>query len=70
MAIFKPVAIKGIYGREMFETWRKMIAMLQSGLEARAAIVRRLPAAGVHSGRDSTADGRRRGGGAPLIVDR
>ncbi len=51
MAIFKPVAIKGIYGREMFETWRKMIAMLQSGLEARAAIARRLPAAGVHSGR-------------------
>lgn len=31
--IFKGLAIKGIYGREMFETWYKMIAMLQSGLD-------------------------------------
>ncbi|HAU1882083.1 TPA: zinc-binding dehydrogenase, partial [Legionella pneumophila] len=30
--IFKGLVIKGIYGREMFETWYKMIAMLQSGL--------------------------------------
>lgn len=30
--IFKGLIIKGIYGREMFETWYKMIAMLQSGL--------------------------------------
>ncbi len=30
--IFKCLTIKGIYGREMFETWYKMIAMLQSGL--------------------------------------
>ncbi len=25
--------LKGIYGREMFETWYKMISMLQSGLD-------------------------------------
>jgi threonine 3-dehydrogenase len=31
--IFKGLEIKGIYGREMFETWYKMIAMLQSGLD-------------------------------------
>ncbi|MGL5742470.1 MAG: L-threonine 3-dehydrogenase [Legionella sp.] len=31
--IFKGLVIKGIYGREMFETWYKMIAMLQSGLD-------------------------------------
>ena len=31
--IFKGLMIKGIYGREMFETWYKMIAMLQSGLD-------------------------------------
>lgn len=31
--IFKGLTIKGIYGREMFETWYKMIAMLQSGLD-------------------------------------
>lgn len=30
--VFKGLVIKGIYGREMFETWYKMIAMLQSGL--------------------------------------
>jgi threonine dehydrogenase-like Zn-dependent dehydrogenase len=29
--IFKGLEIKGIYGREMFETWYKMVAMLQSG---------------------------------------
>lgn len=31
--IFKGLFIKGIYGREMFETWYKMAAMLQSGLD-------------------------------------
>lgn len=31
--IFKGLSIKGIYGREMFETWYKMTAMLQSGLD-------------------------------------
>jgi threonine 3-dehydrogenase len=30
--IFKGLTMKGIYGREMFETWYKMAAMLQSGL--------------------------------------
>lgn len=31
-AIFKGLTIKGIYGREMFETWYKAVAMLESGL--------------------------------------
>jgi threonine 3-dehydrogenase len=30
--IFKGLTLKGIYGREMFETWYKMSSMLQSGL--------------------------------------
>jgi threonine 3-dehydrogenase len=30
--IFKGLILKGIYGREMFETWYKMSSMLQSGL--------------------------------------
>lgn len=30
--VFKGLTIKGIYGREMFETWYKMISMLQSGI--------------------------------------
>lgn len=31
--IFKGLVLKGVYGREMFETWYKMTAMLQSGLD-------------------------------------
>ena len=31
--IFKGITIKGIYGREMFETWYKMSSLLQSGLD-------------------------------------
>jgi threonine 3-dehydrogenase len=39
--IFKGLVIKGIYGREMFETWYKMIAMLQSGLDVTPVITHR-----------------------------
>jgi threonine 3-dehydrogenase len=42
--IFKQLTIKGIYGREMFETWHKMIAMLESGLDVRKVITHRLSA--------------------------
>jgi len=31
--IMKGLTLKGIYGREMFETWYKMVSMLQSGLD-------------------------------------
>lgn len=41
--IFKGLVIKGIYGREMFETWYKMIAMLQSGLDVSPVITHRFP---------------------------
>ncbi len=36
--IFKGLEVKGIYGREMFETWYKMVAMLQSGLDIRPVL--------------------------------
>ncbi len=42
--IFKGLTIKGIYGREMFETWYKMIAMLGSGLDVSTVVTHRLPA--------------------------
>jgi threonine 3-dehydrogenase len=42
--IFKGLTLKGIYGREMFETWYKMIAMLQSGLDVSAVITHRMAA--------------------------
>ena len=31
--IFKGLFLKGIYGREMYETWYKMVSILQSGLD-------------------------------------
>ena len=31
--IFKGLVLKGIYGREMFETWYKMASLIQSGLD-------------------------------------
>ena len=40
--IFKGLVIKGIYGREMFETWYKVASMLQSGLDVRPVITHRL----------------------------
>ena len=41
--IFKGLEIKGIYGREMFETWYKMSSMLQSGLNIQPIITHRFP---------------------------
>jgi len=41
--IFKGLEIKGIYGREMFETWYKMSSMLQSGLDIQPIITHRFP---------------------------
>jgi threonine 3-dehydrogenase len=43
--IFKGLVLKGIYGREMFETWYKMSSMLQSGLDLKPVITHRLPIA-------------------------
>lgn len=39
--VFKALTIKGVYGREIFETWYKMIAMLQNGLDISAIITHR-----------------------------
>ena len=41
--IFKGLEIKGIYGREMFETWYKMVAMLQSGLDLSPIVTHTFP---------------------------
>ncbi|PYX91243.1 MAG: L-threonine 3-dehydrogenase [Acidobacteria bacterium] len=41
--IFNMLTIKGIYGREMFETWYKMSVMLESGLDISAVITHRFP---------------------------
>jgi len=39
--VFKAITLKGIYGREIFETWYKMIAMLQNGLDVSGVITHR-----------------------------
>ena len=39
--VFKAITIKGVYGREIFETWYKMIAMLENGLDIRKVITHR-----------------------------
>ncbi|MEM0923248.1 MAG: L-threonine 3-dehydrogenase [Pseudomonadota bacterium] len=41
--IFKMLTLKGIYGREIFETWYKMIAFVQTGLDLTPLITHRLP---------------------------
>ena len=41
--IFKGLVLKGVYGREMFETWYKMSSMLQSGLNVEPIITHRFP---------------------------
>ncbi len=61
--VFKAITLKGVYGREIFETWYKMIAMLQNGLDVRGVITDRLPAAEFAEGFD-----RMRGGSSGKVV--
>jgi threonine 3-dehydrogenase len=43
IVVFNGITIKGIYGREMYETWYKMTSMLQSGLNIVPIITHRFP---------------------------
>ncbi|MFN3644267.1 MAG: L-threonine 3-dehydrogenase [Gemmobacter sp.] len=56
--VFKAITIKGVYGREIFETWYKMIAMLENGLDIRPVITHRLPAARYAEGFEIMAGGK------------
>lgn len=42
LVVFNMLTIKGIYGREMYETWYKMTVMIESGLDIRPVITHRL----------------------------
>jgi threonine 3-dehydrogenase len=55
--IFKGLVLKGVYGREMFETWYKMSSMLQSGLDIAPVITHRLAIADFRSGFETMASG-------------
>jgi len=48
--VFKAINLKGVYGREIFETWYKMIAMLQNGLDVSKVITHRYSASDYQSG--------------------
>ncbi|MBN9675795.1 L-threonine 3-dehydrogenase [Salipiger bermudensis] len=48
--VFKAITLKGIYGREIFETWYKMIAMLENGLDVRRVITHRFAATDFREG--------------------
>jgi threonine 3-dehydrogenase len=41
--VFNGLTIKGIYGRQIFETWYKMTAMIQTGLDISPIITHRFP---------------------------
>lgn len=56
--IFKGLTLRGIYGRRIFETWYKMSAMLQSGLDVSAVITHRYPAEEYESAFDVVRSGR------------
>jgi threonine 3-dehydrogenase len=48
--VFKAITIKGVYGREIFETWYKMIAMLENGLNIRGVITHRMKVSDYEAG--------------------
>ena len=56
--IFKGLIIKGVYGREMFETWYKMIAMVQGGLDLTPIITHRFPVGDYLEGFETMASGK------------
>ncbi len=55
--IFKGLFIKGIYGREMFETWYKMAALIQSGLDLTPLITHHFPIDEFQKGFDAMRSG-------------
>lgn len=55
--IFNMLTIRGIYGREMYETWYKMTVMLQSGLDISPVITHRLPYTDFQKGFDAMLSG-------------
>ena len=48
--MYKRQTLKGVYGREIFETWYKMIAMLENGLDVSKVITHRYSVADFEKG--------------------
>ncbi|HEU5048460.1 MAG TPA: L-threonine 3-dehydrogenase [Rickettsiales bacterium] len=63
--VFKGLTIKGIYGRQMFETWYKLTAMLQSGMDIAPVITHRFSYRDFQKGFDIM----RKGESGKIILD-
>jgi threonine 3-dehydrogenase len=63
--IFNMLTIKGIYGREMYETWYKMMTMLESGLDISPVITHRFSWREYEKGFEAM----RSGGSGKVILD-
>lgn len=63
--IFKGLILKGIYGREMFETWYKMASIIQSGLDLTPIITHHFPLEDFQQGFDVM----RSGASGKVIID-
>ena len=63
--VFKMLTLRGIYGREMYETWYKMTVMLQSGLDIRPAITHRF----AHTEHEAAFAAARSGDSGKVIMD-
>jgi threonine 3-dehydrogenase len=57
LVVFNGLTIKGIYGREMYETWYKMTAMIQSGLDISQVITHRFHYTDFQKGFDAMRSG-------------
>lgn len=58
MVVFNMLTIKGIYGREMYETWYKMTVMLESGLDIAPVITHRFDYEDYEKGFDKALSGK------------
>ena len=56
--VFNMLTLRGIYGREMYETWYKMTALIQSGLDITPVITHRLPCTDYEEGFELMRSGR------------
>ncbi len=56
--VFKGLTIQGVYGRKMFETWYKMMAMIQGGLDLNPIITHRFRYTEFEKGFEAMASGR------------
>jgi threonine 3-dehydrogenase len=55
--IFNMITIKGIYGREMYDTWYKMSVMIESGLDISPVITHRFALEDFQQGFDAMISG-------------